>query len=616
MHPRFTQAAGVIALFAAFPAIAADRESEIVVVTATRQAQRANELLTDVTVISRDEIESAGQTTLPQLLALQPGIEYSASGGPGSNSGLFIRGSNTEHTLVLIDGMRVNSATLGTTSLSRIPLSQIDHIEILRGPASALYGSEAIGGVVQIFTKHGNGAPTYNFEAAYGTYHTSKLSAGVSGQNDGLKYSLQASFDDTDGFSNIRNPNNNSYNGDKDGFRDSSFSGNLAYRFNNDHEIGLNAFTSTGKNSYDGGYKASAVKDYRNDITVSSYSLYSRNQILPGWKSTVRLGRGTDDASYVNNGVEFSAVKTDQDQVSWQNDISLPLGKALLAAEWLDQKLVASQGYDKTERTIRSLLAGWNASAGAHRWQLNLRRDDISQTGAKTTGALAYGYQISDELRASASYGTAYKAPSMNDLYFPNTAFVGRGNPDLKPEFARNREASLHYETASHQASVTYFDNRIDELIQWAETPAGSWFYVPQNVASAKITGWTLAYKGSLGPFSLRAGIDLQNPRDQATNNVLARRARHHANLGLDYSNGSWTLGGEIVGTGARFSDVENTQRMGGFTLTNLSATYRIDQNLSLFGRINNLFDRRYELIRDYGVPGINALVGIRYQPK
>ena len=609
-------AAGALALLAAFPSVAAVQEEGAIVVTATRQAQRTNELLSDVSVIPREEIDAAGQSTLPQLLAQQPGIEYSANGGAGSSSGLFIRGTNTEHTLVLIDGMRVNSATLGTTSLSRIPLSQIDRIEILRGPASALYGSEAIGGVIQIFTKQGTGPAAFNIEAAYGSYNTTKLSAGVSGQSDGFKYSLQATFDDTDGFSNIKNKNNSSYNPDKDGFRDSSFSGNIAYRFNNDHEIGLNTFASDGRNYYDGGWMASAAKDYRNDITVSSVSLYSRDQILPAWMSTVRLGRGTDDASYLSNGVEFSSVRTDQDQFAWQNDINLPIGKALVAAEWLNQKLTASQSYDKTERTIGSLLAGWNASAGAHRWQLNLRRDDITQTGAKTTGAVAYGYQISDALRASASYGTAYKAPSMNDLYFPNTPFAGQGNPDLKPEFARNREAALHYETARLQASITYFDNRIDDLIQWAETPVGSGFYVPQNVASARITGWTLAYKGTFGPISLRAGIDLQDPRDTATGNLLARRARQRANLGADYAIGAWTLGGEIVSTGERYSDVENTERLGGFTLTNLTVSYRIDRDLSLFGRVNNLFDKKYELVNDFGVPGVDVLVGIRYQTR
>ncbi len=616
MYPRFTLAAGALALSSAFSAIAASPDAGTVVVTATRQPQRTSELLSEVSVITREEIEAAGQSTLPQLLAQQPGVESASNGGPGSSSSLFIRGTNSEHTLILVDGMRVGSATLGTTSLSRIPLSQVERIEILRGPASALYGSDAIGGVIQIFTKQGSGPAIVNFEAAYGSYNTSKISAGVSGQNDGFRYSLQASFDDTDGFSNVKNRQNSSYNRDRDGFRNSSFSGNIAYRFNRDHEIGLNTFVSDGRNDYDGGYMASAAKDYRNDISVSSFSLYSRNQILPAWKSTVRVGRGTDDASYSGDGVEFSAVRTDQDQVAWQNDINLPLGKALLAAEWLKQRLTASQGYDKTERTIKSLLAGWSASADAHRWQFNLRRDDITETGAKTTGALSYGYQFSDAFRASASYGTAYKAPSMNDLYFPDTPTVGRGNPDLKPEFARNRELAVHYETARHQASLTYFDNRIDDLIQWVETPAGSWFYVPENVASARITGWTLAYNGSFGPLSLRGGIDLKNPRDTENGNRLARRARERANLGAEYAVGAWTVGGELVSTGERYSDARNTERMGGFTLTNLTATYRIDQNLSLFGRINNLFDKQYELVNDYGVSGINALVGIRYQPK
>ena len=617
MYPRYSLAVGALALVAAIPVAAAETENETVVVTATRQAQRTSELLADVSVISSEEIEAAGQTSLPQLLAQQPGIEYSASGGPGSSMGLFIRGTNSEHTLVLIDGIRVNSATLGTTSLSRIPLSQIERIEILRGPASALYGSEAIGGVVQIFTKQGSGPSGVNLEAAYGTNNTTKLSAGFGGVHDGLRYSLQASFDDTHGFSNVKNTASSAYNSDKDGFRNSSVSGNIAYRFNIDHEIGLNTFVSDGRNQYDGGYNpASAAKNYRNDITVSSYSVYSRNRILPAWQSTLRAGRGIDDASYLSNGIQFSSVRTDQDQFSWQNDIDLPLGKALLAAEWLGQKLVASQSYDKTERTIKSLLAGWSASAQSHRWQVNLRHDDISQTGAKNTGSLGYGYQINDVLRANASYGTAYKAPSMNDLYYPNTPFVGRGNPDLKPEFARNREVSLHYETARHNASLTYFDNRIEDLIQWSETPAGSYFYVPENVASARITGWTLAYTGHFGPLSLRAGLDLQNPRDTATDNLLARRARKHARLAADYTVGSWVLGSELVSSGERYSDAENTQRMGGYTLANLSASYRIDRDLSLFGRINNLFDKKYELVNDYGVPGFNVLAGIRYQPR
>ncbi len=616
MNPRSSLTAGALALAAAFPVFAAESSDDPIVVTASRQPQRMNELLSDVSVIPREEIEAAGQSTLPELLARQPGIEFTMNGGAGSTMGLFIRGTNSEHTLVLIDGMRVNSATLGTTSLSRIPLSQIDRIEILRGPASALYGSEAIGGVIQIFTKQGSGPMAFNAEAAYGSYNTSKVSAGVSGQANGFRYSAQASYDDTDGFSNIRNKRNTAYNSDKDGFRDSSFSGNLAYSFSKDHELGLNTFISDGRNHYDGGYKASAAHDYWSDERVSSYSLYSRNRWLPAWQSTLRIGRGTDDSDYFTGKTKSNSVRTDQDQISWQNDIKLPLGNALLAVERVKQKVDASENYDKTDRTIRSLLGGWSASYDAHRWQLNLRHDSISGTGSKTTGSAAYGYQFSDAWRASASYGTAYKAPSMNDLYYPFIPGVGQGNPDLKPEFARNKEISLHYETARHTASLTYFHNRIEDLIQWVETPPGSWFYVPENVDTARITGWSLAYKGFFGPFTARASVDLQDPRDLGTDNILPRRSRKHANLGLEYTTGAWNLGAEMSSNGKRYNDPANKVRMGGYTLFNLTANYRVSKDVTLFARVDNLFDKKYELVSDFGTPGFTALAGIRYQSK
>ena len=624
MNPQRALTASALALVAVFPAFSAEKADELapIVVTASRQPQRMNELLSDTSVIAREEIEAAAQTSLPELLARQPGIEFTSNGGPGSNSSVFIRGTNGEHTLVLVDGMRINSATLGTTSLSRIPTSQIERIEILRGPASALYGSEAMGGVIQIFTKRGKGPTAFNAEAAYGTDNTQKLSGGVSGQSGGFRYSFQAAYEETDGFSSIRDRKNSAYNRDKDGFRDSSFSGNVSYSFNKDHEIGLNAFTSDGRNHYDSSYSGTGMGcgascDYWNDTQVSYYSLYSRNRFLPAWQSTLRIGRGTDDSDAFADGIEDGSFRTDQDQVSWQNDISLPLGTALLAAEWVNQKAVSTPSiFDpstKNDRTIKSFLAGWNASLGAHRWQINGRHDDISGTETKITGNAAYGYQFNDAWRAHASYGTAFRAPTFNEMYYPTS-----GNPDLNPESARNREIALFYETARHTASLTYFHNRIDDLIQWAPapTPANPWRYSPQNVASARITGWSLGYRGYFGPLSVRASVDLQDPRDLKTDKILVRRARRHASLGADYLMGAWTLGGEVVSSGKRFNDTANRDRMGGYTLFNLTANYQFDKDVVLFARINNLFNKKYELASDYATPGFNALFGIRYQPR
>ena len=614
MYPPCSRALGALALLAAIPssaALAAEADTATVIVTATRQPQRANELLADVSTITREEIEAAGQTSLPELLAREPGITYSANGAPGSASSLFIRGTNSNHTVILVDGTRVGSATLGTTALERIPLAHIERIEILRGPASALYGADALGGVIQIFTRQGSGPARVNAEVAYGSDNTKKLSAGVSGQQESWKYSFQASRDETDGFSSIRNKKNANWNPDDDGFRNTAFSGSLAYRFNKDHEVGLNAFSSDGRNDYDSSWPRPASSDYRSEHRVTGYSLYSRNRLLPDWQSTVRLGRGIDDNREYADGIKNSTMKTEQDQFSWQNDIKLSLGKALLAAEWLRQDISSTSQYDRSERTIKSLLAGWGANAGNHRWQINLRHDDISQTGSKNTRALSYGYQINEVWRTHAAYGTAFKAPSMNDLYWPGT-----GNPHLKPEYARNREVALHYETAQHTASLTYFRNNIEDLIQWRPQSPGSWAWVPQNVDSAKITGWSLAWKGRFGPFALRSSLDLTDPRDKETDKRLVRRARRQASVGVDYTANAWTLGGEVIASGPRFDDMQNTARMGGYALTNLTASYRLDKDVSLFARINNVFDKQYELVRYYGTSGLNALVGLRYQPK
>ncbi len=616
MYPRFTLAASALALIAAFPSVAAENDLDPIVVTATRQPAKENQLLSDVSVISRQEIEQAAQSTLAELLGRQPGISFSSDGGPGGSQSLFIRGTNSDQALVLVDGIRLGSATLGTTALSRIPLSQIDHIEILRGPASSLYGADAIGGVIQIFTRKGGGPLSFNGELAYGTNDTTRVVAGVNGSHEEFRYSFQYTQDKTDGFSNINDSRSYAFNKDLDGFKNESYTANIGYNFNADHEISINAFASDGTNRYDGGYGASASKDYKNKLNISGTSLTLRDRFLPDWQSTLRLGQGVDNTEYLTDGVTASSVRTESNQVQWQNDINLPLGKLLAGLEQLTQKVNATQTYTTTERTIKSALVGWTASAGDNRWQINARRDDISNADTKNTGTVAYGYQFTDTLRASASAGTAYKAPSMNALYFPNTPFVGKGNPDLKPESATNAEIAMHWETATQKASATYYDNQIKDLIQWTETPPGSYFYVPQNVSKARINGLTLAYTGNFGPWKLHGSADFLDPVDESSGHQLARRAKQFGTAAVDYDAGQWAIGSEVVATGQRFSDAENTQRLGGYTLFNLYGSYRLDKEFSLFVRANNVFDKYYEQVQYYQTPGANVLAGIRYSPK
>jgi vitamin B12 transporter len=580
---------------------------DTVVVTATRQAQRASEILSDVSVIDTEQIRSAGpNATINDLLARQPGIEINSKGGIGTDSSVFLRGSNTNHALVLVDGIRFGSATLGYPAWGFIPLEQVERIEIMRGSCSSLYGSDAIGGVIQIFTKRGDGPLSVFAEAGYGSWNTTSLSAGLSGSQDSWRYSFQLAKKEGDSYSAVKNPANSNYNPDKDGFSITSSSGSLSYALAKGHELGVSYLYSDGWNRYDSYPKN---KDWRQDQTVYGVNVFSRNQLAQSWTSTVKIGQSVDRGQQYADNVPGSLIETQQTQYQWQNDIALPIGMGLLAAERTEQKVSGNVDYTLKERTINSYLAGWHGNFGDHRGQIALRRDDNSQFGGRTTGTLAYGYQISRNWRANTSYGTGFKAPSFNDMYYP-----GSGNPDLKPETSINREIAVHYETEHHHASLTYYDNKISNLIEWAPNSSGYWF--PSNVAKAELSGWTLAYAGDVSDFRVTASLDVQNPEDTERHKQLRYRAQNIAKLGLSRNFGSWTLGGDILASGKRYNDAANTRVLGAYELVNLHADYRVARDWTLFARANNIFDRKYVLVQDYATPGANFFVGIRYSPK
>ena len=607
---------GLLSLAIAQAAFAEDIPTYIgdeIVVTATRTPQPAKSLLSDITVIPREEISKAGQSTLVELLQSQPGMEITQSGGMGTDSGVFIRGANNSHTLVLVDGLRLDSATLGTTALQAIPLNQIDHIEILRGPASSLYGSDAIGGVIQIFTKTGQGAPKANFSAGVGTYNTQSVSGGFSGQMDNTRFNLQAGYLSSGSFSTIGNAANKDYNSDRDGYRNTNFSANMAQTIQAGHEIGFTAFNSNGAVHYDASYPSPASFDYRSQQTVSAYSVYSKNRFLPDWSSQLRFGVGTDDSRTFLTPAAASKIRTDQNQLNWQNDITTQLGNVTLGVERLLQKVSGDTAYAVTQRTIQSYLAGYQGRFGNQGLQLNARHDVNSQFGNHDTGSLSYGYQINPEWRASASLGTAYKAPTFNGLYWPASTYAA-GNPNLVPEKSRSKEVSIHYDTGMHHFSMVYFDNQISNLIDWAQTSPG--FYQPSNINQARITGTTLSYQGLIAGYRIRANLDLQDPEDNSTGLQLQRRSKEHAALAVSRRTGAWDWGAELTASGTRFNDTANKIRMGGYGLVNLSTGYQIDKEWSVRGRINNVFNKRYELVRDYNTPGANLFVGVQYQPR
>jgi len=588
------------------PAQADDAQLGHVVVTATRQPITADEALASVDVIDRDEIARAGNSSLVQLLSSRPGVQVASNGGPGSSSSVYIRGAESRHTLLLIDGMRVGSATLGSPTLETIPMELIDRIEILRGPASALYGADAVGGVIQIFTRRGRDGFQPSARVGFGSDNARSYSATLAGGVDQLSYSFSFGHDRSDGINAIPS----SFDGrdqDADGFENDYASGAVRLRIGADDEIGLNFLSSDMRNWSDAGTPFDSYVDKKSE----SAGMYVRKALSSDWTSTLRLARSLDESRDRWDSDGFSKFDTEQTQFSWQNDIAVAGGLLLAGYEFLRQEVDTTGNFPVNRRDIKSVLLGWGGELRGHDVQLNARHDRNSQFGNKSTGAVAYGYRFNPEWRVRASIGNAFNAPGFSQLYYP-LQWGYKGNPDLKPETALNREVGLIWERGVTSVAATYFNNRIKNLIDWRKAGAVT---TPLNVDVATIEGLELALVTVVGDYRVRATIDHLDAKDDSSGDRLGRRARLAGALAVERSLGKWTVGGEWNAQGARYDDTPNSaaNRMGGYGLLNAYVHYALAPDWSVEVRANNILDKDYELAQNYGTQGANAFVAVRY---
>ena len=585
-----------------------------VIVTASRISEPLNASLHDVSIINHEQIERAGQSTLIEILQKQPGIEITSNGGAGTTSGIFMRGTNSGHVVVLIDGMRISSATAGTTTFENLPTSLIDRIEIVRGPASSLYGQDAIGGVIQIFTKKGSGEPKFYAGIGYGTYNTKTAEAGVHGAINGTSFALDLSAKDTDSFSALDTKNVNF--SDKDSYRNISFNASVIQKLAEGHELGVHFFNSEGKGNFDNSFNVGNFSS-NFDLEQQSLELTSKNKFLPFWLSNLKVGfskdkvKSFDEIDPFSNPFNPSKFDTEQTQINWQNDLSLPVGTLTLMYDRLEEDVKSTTAYDKTYRINDGYVASYLANIGSHTIQLSYRNDVNSQFGTNSTGGVGYGYSFNSNWRTSFNYGTAFKAPTFNDLYFP-----GFNNPVLKPEKSENTEASLHYENEGTSLSATLYENRIRNLIAFDFAT-----FTIENLNKATIQGITITGGQTWGNLGLNANVDIQSPRDNATNHLLARRANRHGEIDLSYDLGDWRFGAEATASSKRYNNLANTVKLGGYALLNITTTYKINSDWSVQARANNILDKNYVLAVDgnninYNTPGANLFVNIRWEPK
>jgi vitamin B12 transporter len=613
-HAALTSLALAIAAPAALAQTVAEKPLESILVTATRSPQLASDILSDTISISSDEIARTGAGSLTDLLQKQRGIEVARNGGPGTTTSVFIRGANSNQNIVLVDGVRIGSSTTGTANWGAIPLSAIDHIEIVYGPLATMYGADAIGGVIQIFTKKGAGAPQMSAAIGAGNNTTRTYEASVSGATSDehvLSYALTAGKDRSGGFS-ATVPGNSSYNADRDGYDRQSATGRLALQVAKGHEIGLLASHSQLDAQYDNG---SSSYDARTSQTLDNTAFFSNNQWTSNWHSTFQLSEARDE-QYTDSSAAASGksqINTTQNNLSWQNDIRLGSDTLQVLLERREEKVTASTtpALDG-ERATNSIATSYNLKRGAHLASVSLRNDDSSQYGNKATGAVGYGYHIDNALRASASVSTSFREPTFNELYYPNYGVASN-----KPEKGRNFETGLYFDDGKTQWSAVYFRNRLTDLLVSASvcpvSPETHPYGCSYNVDRALLEGITLAAARQLGNFKLSANLDLQNPRDETTGNTLARRAKKHANLALGYGTGALHTGVDLQVSGKRFDDAANQNTLGAYALLGLYATYQLAPQWSLLTRWSNVTDKNYALAKNYATPGSTIFVSLRY---
>lgn len=583
-------------------------QADVVVVTASRTPQRVDQALAQVTVIDRARIEAAAGRSLAELLAHESGVQFWSNGGLGKAATVSLRGLESRHTLLLIDGVRHGSATLGTPIWDNLPLDAIERIEVVRGPLSGLYGSDAVGGVIQVFTRRGQAGFVPELSATAGSRGYGELAAGARFGSGAFDGSLRLQHRRADGFSATgpRVPFGN-HNADDDGFEQSSVNASLGLRLGGWRaDVGL--LQARGSSRFDDGPGADARADLRTGLVSAQLA----GPVTGAWRSTLRLARSTDDNDTRVSASAFASLGntgTTQTQLSWENHLATALGDALVLAERLQQRVERpGTPYSVSERSINALAVGLNGSAGAQGWQANVRRDHNSQFGAQTTGSLAYGLQLSPGLRATASFGRSFVAPSFNQLYFP-----GFGNPLLLPEEGRQRELGLVWRNASVTGRLVYFDNRIRGYISSGPQPA--------NVPRVRIDGFSASVDAVLGAWTASASVDSLQPVNDTAGSanfgrILPRRVQDSGRVALAWRGGALGLGGSVQAFGQRFDDAANSNRLGGYATLDLHAEWTLARDWALAARLNNALDKRYETVFGYNQPGREAYLTLRWTPR
>ncbi len=588
-----------------------------ILVTATRTAQSVDEALASVDVINANDIARINPSDCMDLLSQVAGVDISRNGGRGAKASLFLRGTASSHTLVLVDGVRQGSATLGEAGLQFIDPHQIERIEIVRGPRSSLYGSDALGGVIQVFTRKQKSNFMPEVRLGYGSNDTKESSISIGGEAGNTYLRFGVNHYGTEGIDNHLNKTFG--DDDDDGSRMTTISAVIEHEFENDSKMSFDYFRTAGENEYDQGFWAWQDTAPYSENLIESLNVSYEQALTASWSTVVTLGQSKDESDARNDlqSLVHDYFYTERQQITWQNDVQLSGGVLLTAGvEYYDDKVESSQEYVEDGRPIDSrynhaaFLQFQGDVAERVDFVAAIRRDENEQFGTETTYNAALGFELGDEYRLILSHGTAYKAPTFNDLYWPETPWSA-GNPDLKPETASNVDIELRGDYGDISWSVAAFKNDIEDLIEWTESSTGAW--TPSNIKDAEIIGYEVSAKTTLKGWGVSSSLTYLEPKDTALDQVLTRRAKTTLGLQLVRSFGPVDLSVDWKAQSHRYDDPLNSERLAGYGVVGVNLGYRISDNLSVQVDLDNLFDKDYQLSGDYNTEGFQSLLSVNY---
>ncbi|WP_426204739.1 TonB-dependent receptor domain-containing protein [Pseudomonas sp. TWP3-1] len=563
-----------------------------VLISANRQVEARNDSSAANTVFTRDDIERLQPRSVTDLLQRVPGVQVAQTGGRGSLPGIYIRGTQSAQSLVLVDGQRIGNSTSGDSNLQHLNIEQIERVEVLRGSRSVIYGSDAIGGVIQIFTRRGGEAGLQpRMHVGFGSNQTWERSVGLSGGDDKTRFNLGASLDETAGID--RTHESYPSDSDHDAYRNKSISLSLSHALTDDVEVGANLLDNRGKGEFDNPFGRfdpvtfdSVQQQPYSDFTVSSFSSYVDARINERWKSRLELGHSENrEQTFDKLSDERTVFNTYRDSVTWQNDLTLDARNSLiLGGDWYEDRINSSTAFDEDSRWNRAAFIQHRFQADSFSTELGLRHDDNQQFGGQNSWSGTLTLPVNPDNDLLLSYSEGFRAPTFNDLYYPDFS-----NPDLKPETSKSYELQWRSQlTDSSRLEASLYRTDLQDAIIFGSNSR------PENVASARINGFEAALKQELFGWQSNLGVAIIDPRDRDTGHTLARRARRTLSWDLDRQFDRLGLGASWQAVSSSYDDLNNQQPLGGYTLIGLRSSWALNREIKLDFKVDNLLDKGY----------------------